>query len=152
MSKYKRKITKLKISGDELDQDAFTKEQERNNELDTMMLGNELSNEEQELERETYELQTMIDPGDPDKEREIYHMFPGTYEFTSDVYANIPAGHVGIMIVNKKMAAGGCSLPTTILEPGYKGLITGQFIANGGEVFLQPGTDIAELIVMKVEG
>lgn len=94
----------------------------------------------------------MIDPGDPDKEREIYHMFPGTYEFTSDVYANIPAGHVGIMIVNKKMAAGGCSLPTTILEPGYKGLITGQFIANGGEVFLQPGTDIAELIVMKVEG
>jgi hypothetical protein len=42
--------TKLKISGDELDQDAFTKEQERNNELDTMMLGNELSNEEQELE------------------------------------------------------------------------------------------------------
>jgi deoxycytidine triphosphate deaminase len=109
-------------------------------------------NEEQELERETYELQTMIDPGDPDKEREIYHMFPGTYEFTSDVYANIPDGHVGIMIVNKKMAAGGCSLPTSILEPGYKGLITGQFIANGGEVFLQPGTDIADLIVMKVEG
>ena len=34
--------------------------------------------EEQELTRETYELQTMIDPGDPEKEREIYHMFPGT--------------------------------------------------------------------------
>ena len=108
-------------------------------------------NEDTSLERETYELQTMIDPGDTTKEREIYHMFPGTYEFTSDVYANIPAGHVGLLVVNEKLSAGGCSIPTILLEPGYKGLITGQFIANGGEVFLQPGTDIAELIVMKVE-
>jgi|TARA_R110002050_G_scaffold168478_2_gene299811 deoxycytidine triphosphate deaminase len=108
-------------------------------------------NDDQELARETYELQTMIDPGDPDKEREIYHMFPGTYEFTSDVYANIPEGHVGMMIVNKQLQAGGCSIPTTMLEPGFKGLISGQLIANGGECFFQPGTNVADLIVMKVE-
>jgi|TARA_R110000744_G_scaffold327849_1_gene433574 deoxycytidine triphosphate deaminase len=107
--------------------------------------------EEQELTRETYELQSMIDPGDPEKEREVYHMFPGTYEFTSDVYANIPEGHVGMMIATKQLQQAGCSIPSSLLAPGYKGLITGQIIINGGEAFFQPGTEVADLIVMKVE-
>ena len=32
--------------------------------------------EDQKLERETYELQTMIDPGDPDKKRETLFIWP----------------------------------------------------------------------------
>ena len=106
--------------------------------------------EDQTLKRETYEMQMMIDPGDPEKKRELYHMFHGTYEFTSDVYANIPEGHVGILVVNEEFLAAGCSISMQILEPGYKGLIVGQLNVAGGEVFVQPGMDVAELIVMQV--
>ena len=106
--------------------------------------------EDQTLKRETYEMQMMIDPGDPEKKRELYHMFHGTYEFTSYVYANIPEGHVGILVVNEEFLAAGCSISMQILEPGYKGLIVGQLNVAGGEVFVQPGMDVAELIVMQV--
>ena len=106
--------------------------------------------DDQKLERETYELQTMIDPGDPDKKREIYHMFPGSYEFTSDVYANIPEGHVGYLVATTEILNGGCSINSRLLEPGFKGLISGQFVVNGGEPFIQPGSVIAELVVIKI--
>lgn len=106
--------------------------------------------DDQCLDRETYEIQTMIDPGDPDKKREIYHMFPGSYEFTSDVYANIPKGHIGYLTTPKNILAAGCSIVSTILEPESKGLVNGQFIVNGGEAFIQPGSDIAELIIVKI--
>jgi len=106
--------------------------------------------DDQKLERETYEIQTMIDPGDPDKKREIYHMFPGSYEFTSDVYANVPEGHVGYLVTPTEMLAGGCSVVSSLLEPGYKGLISGQLIINGGEAFIQPGSEVAELVIVKI--
>lgn len=105
---------------------------------------------ENTLERETYEMQKMIDPGDSEKKREIYHMFPGTYEFTSNVYANIPADSIGILVANDRVFNSGSSVVLKILKPGYKGLITGQLVVNGGEAFFEPGEDIAELIVMKV--
>ena len=106
--------------------------------------------DDRQLDRETYEIQMMIDPGDPDKEREIYHMFPGSYDFTSDVYANIPEGHVGQLVTPSKLLAAGCSVVSSLMGPGFKGLINGQFVVNGGEAFIQPGSNIAELIIMKV--
>jgi len=106
--------------------------------------------EDQQLDRETYELQTMIDPGDQEKKREIYHMFPGSYEFTSDVYANIPEGHVGYLVANADILEAGCSIQSKLLPPKFKGLISGQFIVNGGEAFIQPGSEIAELVILKI--
>ena len=57
---------------------------------------------------------------------------------------------VGILVVNEEFLAAGCSISMQILEPGYKGLIVGQLNVAGGEVFVQPGMDVAELIVMQV--
>lgn len=105
--------------------------------------------EETTLKRELYDLQKMLDPGDPSKERQIWHMFPGVYYFTSDVYVNVPNGYVAYLVPTQQMIVTGCSIVTRLLKPGYKGLIDGQFVVNGGEVFLQPGQDIAELVMVK---
>jgi deoxycytidine triphosphate deaminase len=107
--------------------------------------------EETNLERETYELQLMIDPGDPKKEREIAHMFPGSYAFTSDVYVTVPKGHVAWLLPSAKLVAAGLSVSSALMGPGHKGLVEGVLRVDGGEAFIEPGQDIAELVIQKVE-
>jgi deoxycytidine triphosphate deaminase len=115
--------------------------------------GNPLvSTEDNYMKRETYELPTMIDPGDPNKEREIWHMFPGSYEFTSDVYVNVPDGHVAYIVATSDLFDGGVTVDSLIFEPGYKGLVSGILKVDGGELFLQAGQPVAELVMQKVEG
>ncbi len=104
-----------------------------------------------QLDRETYELQTMIDPGDPEKKREINHMYPGVYKCTSDVYLDLPEGYFGVLYANKRIQEGGGSVMGTF-APGFKGLMSFQLRADGGEFFFEPGEDVAELIVQKIEG
>lgn len=106
-------------------------------------------NKETQLDRTTYEMQTMIDPGDPDKKREINHMYPGIYAFDSDVYLDLPEGYIGMLKPTVRMAESGCTVEG-FFRPGYKGLITGQLNVNGGEFFFEPGEDIAELYVQRV--
>lgn len=106
---------------------------------------------ESQLDRDTYEMQTMIDPGDPEKTREINHMYPGVYKFSSDVYLDLPEGYVGSIVPNTRMQESGCTVSGTF-APGFKGLITGQLRVDGGEFFFEPGEDVAELLVQKVEG
>lgn len=114
--------------------------------------GNPLvSVEDNYMKRETYELPKMLDPGDPSKEREIWHMFPSAYEFTSDVYVNVPDGHVAYLVSTQEMASGGVTVSSTLFEPGYKGLVSGMLRVDGGELFLQPGQPVAELVMQKVE-
>lgn len=114
--------------------------------------GNPLvSVEDNYMKRETYELPTMLDPGDPSKEREIWHMFPNVYEFSSDVYVNVPAGHVAYLVSTTEMASGGVTVSSTVFEPGFKGLVSGMLNVNGGELFLQPGQVVGELVMQKVE-
>lgn len=104
-----------------------------------------------QLDRTTYELQTMIDPGDIEKKREINHMYPGVYKFTSDIYLDLPENMVATLVANERMQAAGCSVMGTF-APGFKGLISGQLRVDGGEFFFEPGEDVAELLVQKVEG
>jgi len=103
------------------------------------------------LKRELYDLQKMIDPGDPDKKREIWHMYPGTYYFSSDVYLNVPKDCVAYLVTPSHMMAGGCQVGTKLFKPGFKGLIDGQVMVNGGELFLQPGKPVAELVMVKLQ-
>lgn len=105
--------------------------------------------DETNLKRELYDLQKMLDPGDPNKTREIWHMFPGAYFFSSDVYLNVPKDCVAYLTTPSSMLAGGCSVVTKIFKPGFKGLIEGQLVVNGGELFLQPGKPVAELVMVK---
>lgn len=105
--------------------------------------------EDNEMKRETYELQKMIDPGDPSKEREIYHMFPGSYEFTSDVYVNVPKDCVAYLVPQEDCFASGVTVETRLFQPGFKGLVAGILRVDGGEMFLQPGMAIAELVMVK---
>jgi deoxycytidine triphosphate deaminase len=108
--------------------------------------------EDQELKRETYEMMKMVDPGDPEKKREVYHLFPGVYEFTSSVYINLPKDHIGMLVADADVYEAGLSINQSIIPPGYKGLITAQLNVSGGESFLQPGTAVAELVVQKIKG
>jgi deoxycytidine triphosphate deaminase len=103
------------------------------------------------MKRETYEMPKMIDPGDPKKEREIWHCFPSKYEFTSDVYLNVPDGHVAYIVSTKEMADGGVTATSTLFEPGYKGLVAGILMVDGGELFLGEGQAVAELVMQKIE-
>jgi deoxycytidine triphosphate deaminase len=107
--------------------------------------------DETNLERETYEIQLMIDPGDPEKNREIAHMFPGTYAFTSDAYLTVPKGHVAWLVPSSKLVAAGLSVSSALFGAGYKGLIEGVLRVDGGEAFIEPGQDIGELVMQKVE-
>jgi len=107
--------------------------------------------EDNELKRELYDLQKMIDPGDPDKKREIWHMFPGAYMFTSEVYVNVPDGHVAYLTTPQKFLDAGCTISSAIYGPGYKGLIQGMYTVNGGECFMQPGQVVANLVMQKVD-
>lgn len=107
--------------------------------------------EDNEMKRETYEMQKMIDPGDPSKEREIYHMFPGSYEFTSDVYVNVPKDCVAWLIPTDDCFRSGVTVESKLLPPGFKGLLSGILRVDGGEMFLQPGMPIAELAMAKLE-
>lgn len=114
--------------------------------------GNPLvSTEDNYMKRETYELQRMVDPGDPNKEREIWHMYPGVYEFTSDVYVNVPEGHVAYLQHTADMFSGGVRVSSLVMEPGFKGLVSGQLEVAGGELFLQPGQPVGELFMQKIE-
>ena len=107
--------------------------------------------EDTSLPRETYELQTLVDPGDPEKTREVYHMFPGIYEFQSETYINVPEGHIAWIVADPDVFEAGCNVSSSIFKAGYKGLITGQLAVSGGEMFLQPGMVIGELIMAKAE-
>lgn len=107
--------------------------------------------EETNLKRELYDLTKMLDPGDPAKEREIWHMFPGVYYFTSDVYVNVPKDCVAYLVPTPQLVVSGCTVLSRVFKPGHKGLVDGQFVANGGEVFLQPGQVIAELVMVKLQ-
>jgi deoxycytidine triphosphate deaminase len=114
--------------------------------------GNPLvSTEDNYMKRETYEIPTMIDPGDPSKNREIWHMYPGVYEFSSDVYINVPDGHVAFLKPTADLFNGGVTVESLILEPGYKGLVSGHLTVGGGELFLQPGQPVCELFMQKIE-
>tara|TARA_R110000772_G_scaffold2311_7_gene8003 strand:- start:2808 stop:3257 length:450 start_codon:yes stop_codon:yes gene_type:complete len=106
--------------------------------------------EDNTLERETYELQKLVDPGDPLKERELYHMFPGVYRMTSDTFVNVPDGHIAWLESTTLLHKSGCTVTSPIFKAGYKGLVEGQISVNGGEMFLEPGLVVAELVMCKL--
>ena len=103
------------------------------------------------INRETYDLQTMIDPGDEAKEREINHMYPGNYRFVSDTYVNLPKNVYGEVRPNKRLLENGCTVEAYVM-PGFKGLIQGVLNVNGGELFFEPGEVIGELVTFEVAG
>lgn len=105
--------------------------------------------EDNEMERETYEMNKMIDPGDPAKEREIWHMYPSSYSFTSDVYVNVPKDCVAWLVPSSDAFKSGVWVYSKLLQPGYKGLVDGILRVDGGEAFVAPGSVIAELVMCK---
>lgn len=107
-------------------------------------------NEDDVVKRQKYDIMKMIDPGDAEKKREIWHMFPGVYEFTSDVFINVPKGHVAYLTPTAEIFDAGCTVQSTLMKENFKGMISGQLVVNGGEFFLQPKRVIAELVMVEV--
>lgn len=107
-------------------------------------------NDDDIIKREKYDIMKMIDPGDAEKKREVWHMFPGVYEFTSDVFLNVPKGHVAYLVPTTDIFNAGCNISSVLMRDTFKGMIVGQLVVNGGEFFLQPKKVIAELVMQKV--
>jgi len=100
-------------------------------------------------DRHKSELPLFPDPKDKDKL--IWHLYPGSYEFETEHYVELPEGIAGWIIPRSTLNRNGVFITSGLYDSGFKNFIGGTMHISSGEVFLSPNTRIAQFITVKAE-
>ena len=80
--------------------------------------------------------------------KDYWTLNPGTYDFASNVYVEIPEGIVGWVVVRSSFNRNGVYLGSGLYDSGYKGPICGTLYVHG-TAGLKCGTPVGQFILAK---
>lgn len=94
--------------------------------------------------------QTAYEDADPKFDRvPMWHLLPGSYDFLSDFYVEIPEGVAALLIVRSTFNRAGLFVTSGLYDSGFKGNIGAALHNNGGEAFVGKGTRVGQIIFVK---
>lgn len=90
-------------------------------------------------------------PDPKDNTKNIWHLYPGSYEFETEHYVNVPEGTAGWIIPRSTLNRNGVFITSGLYDSGFKNFIGGVMHITSGEVFLSPQTRIGQFVTLKAE-
>ena len=99
--------------------------------------------------RHKTEVPLFQDPQNKDKL--IWHLYPGSYEFETEHYVNVPEGTAGWIIPRSTLNRNGIFITSGLYDSGFKNFIGGVMHVGSGEFFLSPKTRIAQFVTLQAE-
>lgn len=81
----------------------------------------------------------------------FWHLYRGTYEFSTQHYVTVPHGYAGYLITRSSLNRNGVFILSGLYDSGFTGYVGGTLYNLGGRMKIQYGTRICQFVLLKAE-
>jgi len=108
-----------------------------------LLQDNKIHRQRKQVKVRKFSMATPVDLQDTD----LWRLDPGTYDYVSDAYVEMPENTVGWIITRSTLNRNGVFVISGLYDSGFKGHLNGTIYVISGTTYIQPGSRVGQFLM-----